>query len=103
MAERKMIEVPVGTAVRSSVRAPIDGEYEFEEHLTQTACKPAGADAKMYRGRGELLPPCKVCGKRGIWKLTEAKYEVVKDNTAFVLKEVRGDRPDIQFPAGSKQ
>jgi hypothetical protein len=103
MDQRKMIDVPVGTPVRSSVRAPIDGQYEFAEHLAQTDCKPGGADATIYRGRGELLPACRVCGKRGVWKLAEAKYEVVKDNTPFVVKEVRGDRPDLAYPSGSKR
>ena len=105
MQQRKMIDIPVGSTVRSSTRAPIDGEYEFVEHITATDCSPAGEECTVYRLRGELLPPCKRCGKRGIWKLVESKFEIPpeKDNTEFVLREVRGDRPDIAYPSGMKR
>ena len=103
MQQRQMIDVPVGTTIRSNVRAPIDGDYEFVEHIAPSDCRPGGEDAKVYRGRGELLPKCKVCDKRGIWKLIEAKFEIVKNNSPWVLKEVRGDRPDITYPSGAKK
>ena len=103
MEQRKMIDVPIGTTVRSSVRAPIDGDYEFVEHLVPSDCKPSGGDTKIYRMRGELLPPCKACGKRGIWKLAESKLEIAKDNTPYVLEKVRGDRPDVSYPSGTKR
>ena len=103
MEQRKMIDIPVGTTVRSSVRAPIDGDYEFVEHIARSSCKPSGKKAKIYRGRGELLPLCRACGKRGVWKLTESKFEITKDNTPFVMKNVRGDRPDVTYPSGTKK
>ena len=42
MEQRKMIDIPIGTTVRSAVRAPIDGDYEFVEHLAPSDCKPSG-------------------------------------------------------------
>lgn len=101
--EQRKVDVPVGIKVRSSARAAIDGTYEFVEHVAPSDCKPSGGDAKVYRMRGELLPPCQACGKRGIWKLAESKLEITKDNTPYVLKEIRGDRPDLAYPSGSKR
>jgi hypothetical protein len=103
MEQRHMIDVPVGTAVRTAVRAPIDGEYEFAEHVASSDCK--GPGATVYLFRGQLLPVCKSCGKRGVWKLKEVKFDIgpEMDKSAWVLKEVRGDRPDVPYPAGSKK
>ena len=105
MEQRKMIDVPIGTEVRSSLRAPIDGVYKFEEHLIKSKCKPAGKQATLYKFRGELMPPCQKCGKRGLWKLAEYKFEIPPDrnNTEWVLKNVRGDRADVAYPAGKKK
>jgi hypothetical protein len=105
MEQRKMIDIPLGTTVRSSLRAPIDGVYEFGEHLVASDCKPAGEQASLYKFRGELLPPCPKCGKRGVWKLAEYKFEIPpnRDRTEWVLKTVRGDRPDVDYPSGAKK
>lgn len=105
MEQRRMIDVPIGQTVRSAARAPIDGDYEFVEHLVSTDCKPSGAEATAYLMRGELMPRCKLCGKRGIWKLTESKFEISpeRDNTPYVLEVVRGDRPDVPYPGGAKR
>ncbi len=105
MQQRKMIDIPLGTTVRSSNRAPIDGDYEFVEHIASSDCSPSAEERKLYLFRGELLPPCKRCGKRGIWKLTEYRFEIPPemDKTQFVLKEVRGDRPDVTYPSGTKR
>lgn len=105
MQQRKMIDIPIGTEVRTWYRAPIDGDYEFVQHLIPSNCKPSAKEHKVYKFRGELLPPCKHCGKRALWKLVEYKFEIVpeKDHTAFVLKEVRGDRSDVPYPAGAKR
>jgi len=105
MEQRKMIDVPVGTAVRSSNRAPIDGDYELVEHIAPSDCSPSGDERVAYFGRGELLPPCKRCGKRGVWKLKETKFMITpeQDQTEYVLKEVRGDRPDVSYPSGMKR
>lgn len=105
MEQRKMIDVPIGTTVKSSLRAPIDGVYEFVEHLATTDCKPAGDQASLYKFRGELLPPCQKCGKRGVWKLTEYKFDIPqdRDNTEWVVKTVRGDRADVSYPSGTKR
>ena len=105
MEQRKMIDVPIGTTVKSSVRAPIDGVYEFGEHLTTSDCKPTGDQASLYKFRGELLPPCLKCGRRGVWKLTEYKFEIPPDRnkTDWVLENVRGDRADVSYPSGTKR
>jgi hypothetical protein len=105
MEQRKMIDIPIGTTVRSSSRSPIDGVYEFVEHVASSDCKPSGADVSLYLHRGELMPFCKKCGKRGIWKLTESKFEIKpeEDHTEYALKVVRGDRPDIPYPSGTKR
>ena len=105
MQQRKMIDIPLGTTVRTAARAPIDGDYEFVEHIAPSDCSPSAAERKLYFFRGELLPPCKRCGKRGIWKLAEYRFDILpeRDNTQFVLKEVRGDRPDVPYPSGTKQ
>ena len=105
MEQRKMIDIPVGTTVRSNVRAPIDGDYEFVEHVAPSKCKPTKAERSVYRGRGELLPTCKRCGKRGVWKLTGSRFDIPpeRNNTEFVVREVRGDRPDIAYPSGTKR
>ena len=105
MQQRHMIDIPIGKTVRTADRAPIDGDYEFVEHLVATDCKPAGAEATVYLFRGELMPRCKRCGKRGIWRLADTRFEISpeRDRTAFVLKEVRGDRPDVPYPSGKKK
>jgi hypothetical protein len=105
MEQRKMIDVPVGTTVRSNVRAPIDGDYEFVEHIAPSDCSPSANDRVVYKGRGQLLPTCKGCGKRGVWKLKESKFDIPpeQNRTEYVLKEVRGDRPDVAYPSGTKK
>ena len=105
MQQRKMLDIPIGTTARSGERAPIDGDYELVEHIVSSNCKPTAKERKVYLLRGQLLPKCKPCGKRSIWKLVESKLEVPldKDNTPFVLKVVRGDRPDVPYPAGAKR
>jgi hypothetical protein len=105
MEQRKMIDVPVGTKVRSNLRAPIDGDYEFVEHVAPSSCKPAKGERKVYRGRGELLPTCKRCGKRSVWQLTGSRFDIPaeQNHTEFVLRVVRGDRADVAYPAGTKR
>jgi len=105
MAEKHMYDVPIGTVVRSTNRVPIDGIYEFVEHHSSSECKPSGDKAKVYRMRGELIPSCQACGKRGNWKLVEYKFDIPseKDNTPYVLREVRGDRSDVAYPSGTKK
>jgi hypothetical protein len=105
MQQRKMIDVPIGTEVRTAIRAPIDGDYEFVQHVASSTCKPTAKDRKLYRFRGQLLPPCPRCHKRAVWKLAEYKFEIAPDidHTAFVLREVRGDRPDVAYPSGTKR
>ena len=105
MEERHMIDIPIGKMIRSSDRAPIDGDYEFVEHLGTSDCKPSGDESTVYLLRGELLPRCKRCGKRGIWKLKATRFEISPDRnvTSYVLKEVRGDRPDLPYPSGTKK
>ena len=105
MQQQKKLDVPIGTTVRSAARAPIDGDYELVEHIASSDCSPSDAERKLYLMRGELLPPCKRCGKRGIWKLTEYRVEIPPemDQTPFVLKEIRGDRPDVPWPSGTKR
>ena len=104
MQQRKMIDIPVGTQVRSSFRAPIDGDYEFLEHVKPSDCQPSGEQAKVFRFRGELMPICKLCGRRSIWSLVQSKFDIPpdRDQTSYVLNEVRGDRPDIDYPSGNK-
>lgn len=105
MAQRKMIDIPIGSTARSHARAPIDGDYQFVEHHQASDCKPSGADATIYIGRGQLMPTCKSCGKRGTWKLTESRFDIPEEQnkTPFALKELRGDRPDVAYPAGTKR
>ena len=105
MQQQKKLDVPIGTTVRTSSRAPIDGEYEFVEHIAPSDCSPSAEERSLYLFRGELLPSCKRCAKRGIWKLTEYRFDIPpeRDNTPFVLREVRGDLPDVPWPSGSKQ
>jgi hypothetical protein len=105
MEQRHMINVPIGTTVRTSVRAPIDGEYEFVEHVASSACSPSGADVTAYMFRGQLLPRCGSCGKRSVWKLKEVKFDIgpEMDMSEYVLKNVRGDRPDVPYPSGAKK
>jgi len=40
MAQRKMIDIPIGTTARTHVRAPIDGDYEFVEHVSDFGLQP---------------------------------------------------------------
>ena len=105
MQQRKMIDIPIGTEVRTAFRAPIDGDYEFVKHVASSTCKPTAKQSKVYNFRGELLPTCPKCGKRAIWKLIEYKFEVPHDRnkTDYVLEIVRGDRPDVAYPAGTKR
>lgn len=105
MAQRKMIDIPIGTTAKTHMRAPIDGDYGFVEHAQSSDCSPSGDEATVYIGRGQLMPVCKRCGKRGIWKLTESRFDIPpeQNRTAFALKELRGDRPDVPYPAGSKR
>jgi hypothetical protein len=102
---RDLLDIPIGTTVRSSDRAPVDGDWEFVEHIGSSNCRPSAKERKVYLFRGQVLPICKRCGKRGIWKLISHRFEIPpdKDNTPFVLKAVRGDRPDVPYPAGSKR
>jgi len=105
MAEKHMYDVPLGTVAKSSYRAPIDGNYEFVEHHTSSNCKPTRDKAKVYRMRGELMPACLACGKRGSWKLVEYKFDIPpeKNATEYVVSVVRGDRPDVAYPSGTKK
>ena len=105
MQQQKKLDVPIGTTVRSAARAPIDGDYELVEHIASSDCSPSDAERKLYLMRGELLPPCKRCGKRGIWKLTEYGVEIPpeRNSTPYVLREIRGDRPDLPWPSGEKK
>jgi hypothetical protein len=105
MVEGHLIDIPVGTTVRSCHRAPIDGIYEFVEHIHSRNCTPAAGDVTTYCWRGQLLPICKSCGQRCIWKLMETKFDIPadKDVTSYVLKEVRGDRSDVLYPSGTKR
>ena len=105
MQQRKMIDIPLGTEVRTALRAPIDGDYEFVKHLVDSKCKPLAKESKVYRFRGELLPRCPKCSQRAVWKLVEYKFEVPPDRnrTPYVLKVVRGDRPDVAYPSGTKR
>jgi hypothetical protein len=107
MQERKYLDIPVGTRTRTAARVPIDGEYEFVEHVVSSDCSPSDAERTMYFVRGSLMPPCKRCGKRGIWELKEAKFETTSDiwqkQNEYVLKNVRGDRPDVPYPSGSQR
>ncbi len=105
MEQRHMVDIPIGTTVRSANRAPIDGDYEFVEHVASSDCRPTGADTKIHLGRGQMMPRCPKCGKRGIWKLTEISFDIPPEQnvTDWVVKTVRGDRPDQPYPAGSKK
>ncbi|MBM3156504.1 MAG: hypothetical protein FJ004_04380 [Chloroflexi bacterium] len=107
MEQRKRIDIPVGTEVRSSSRVPIDGYYEFFEHCVSSDCSPSTDERVTYLMRGELVPRCKRCGKRGKWKLKDARFETTPDvwrkQTDYVLANVRGDRPDLPLPRGAKR
>ncbi len=107
MQQGKYLNIPVGTRVRTAARVPIDGDYQFAEHIVSSDCSPSDAERTIYLMRGELMPPCRRCGKRAIWELKEAKFETTPDiwktQNEYVLKNVRGDRPDVPYPSGSKQ
>ena len=105
MQQRKMIDIPLGTEVRTALRAPIDGDYEFVKHIVDSSCKPAAKEKKVYRFRGELLPRCPKCSKRAVWKLVEYKFDIIpeRNKTDYVLKVVRGDRPGVPYPSGTKR
>ena len=105
MEQHRKLDIPIGTTLRSAARAPIDGNYELVEHIASSDCSPSAEERKLYLLRGELVPPCRRCGKRGIWKLTESWFEIPpeRNQTPFVLKEIRGDRPDLPYPSGTRQ
>jgi hypothetical protein len=105
MQQRKMIDIPLGTEVRTAIRAPIDGDYEFVQHIATSKCKPSAKESRVYKFRGELLPPCPKCAKRAVWKLVEYKFEIPpeRNKTEYVLKVVRGDRPNVPYPSGTKR
>lgn len=105
MQQRKMIDIPLGTEVRTAIRAPIDGDYAFVKHVATSKCKPAAKESKVYKFRGELMPRCPKCDKRAVWKLADYKFEIPPDRnkTAYVLKVVRGDRPNVLYPSGTKR
>jgi len=107
MEQRKGIDIPVGTEVRSSGRVPIDGYYEFTEHAIPTDCSPSNAERITYFMRGGVVPGCKRCGKRSTWRLKEAKFETTPDiwrtQTDYVLGNIRGDCPDLPWPRGAKR
>jgi hypothetical protein len=107
MQQRKYLDIPVGTRVRTAARVPIDGDYEFVEHIATSDCSPSDAERASYLVRGDLMPRCKRCGKRGIWELKEARFDTEPDiwqtQNEYVLKNVRGDRPDIPYPSGTKR
>ncbi len=104
MPER-MLDVQTGTTVRSAGRAPVDGTYEFVEHVESTDCTPPEDQRTVYLMRGEVLPKSPVCNKRCLWKLVDIVYEIrpEKDSTEYAIKVVRGDNPDIPYPAGEKK
>ena len=103
--EQRKLDIPLGTSVRTAARAPIDGTYEFVEHVEATDCVPPEGQRSRYFLRGEILPRSPACDKRCLWKLTEIKYEIPpeKDSTEYAIKVVRGDRPDVPWPAGAKK
>ncbi len=107
MQPRKYLDIPVGTRVRTAARVPIDGHYQLVEHIVSSDCSPSETERQAYLMRGELVPPCKLCSKRAIWELKEAKFETTRDiwqkQNEFVLKDVRGDRPDVPYPGGTKR
>ncbi len=107
MEQHKYLNIPVGTRFRTAERVPIDGDYQFVEHIVSSDCSPLDAERTIYFMRGDLIPPCKHCGKRGIWELKEAKFETTPDiwqkQNEYVLKYVRGDRPDLPYPGGAKR
>ena len=105
MEQRKMIDIPLGTEIRTAIRAPIDGDYEFVKHVADSKCKPAAKDSRVYKFRGELIPRCPKCNQRAVWKLVDYKFEIPPDRnkTAYILKVVRGDRPDVLYPSGTKR
>lgn len=105
MTEARRLLVDIGTTCRTSARAPIDGDYGFVEHVKPSDCTPSPAERQIYLYRGDLLPFCKRCGKRAMWKLTDTRFEITPemDKSEWVLKTVRGDRPDVPYPAGSKR
>jgi len=107
MQQHKYLDIPVGTRVRTAARVPIDGDYQFVEHIVSSDCSPSDAERTIYLMRGNLIPACKRCGKRGIWELKEAKFEsthgIWNKQNEYVLRVVRGDRPDLSYPSGTKQ
>jgi hypothetical protein len=105
MQQRKMIDIPLGTEVRTAIRAPIDGDYQFVQHVAASKCKLSAKESRVYKFRGELLPPCPKCGKRSVWKLVEYKFEIPpeRNKTEYILKVVRGDRPNVPYPSGTKK
>lgn len=107
MQKRVYLDIPVGTKLRTAARVPIDGDYQFVEHIVTSDCSPTDAERTLYLMRGGLIPPCQRCSKRAVWELKEAKLEttgeVWQKQNEYVLKNVRGDRPDVPYPSGSKK
>ena len=102
---QSMLDVQVGATVRSAGRAPTNGTYEFVEHVEPTDCTPPQEQRTVYLLRGELMPKSPVCDKRCLWKLVDISYEIrpERDSTEYAIKVVRGDNPDVPYPAGQKK
>ena len=104
MEQHKYLDIPVGTRFRTASRVPADGYYHFVEHIAPSDCAPSDEERSMYFMRGELIPSCKRCGKRAVWELKEHKFETTREiwqtQNDYVLKNVRGDRPDVPYPGG---
>jgi hypothetical protein len=107
MELRRSLDIPRGTEVRASSRVPIDGYYEFVEHVVTTDCNPSTDERVIYLMRGGVVPRCKRCAKRSTWRLGEAKFETIPDiwrtQTDYVLGNIRGDCPDLPWPRGAKR
>ena len=102
---QRMLDIEIGTTVRSATRAPVDGTYEFVEHVEPTDCTPPADQRTVYRLRGELMPKSPGCDKRCLWKLTEINFDIPPemDHTEYAIKVIRGDNPDVAYPAGEKK
>jgi hypothetical protein len=103
--EQRTLDIQVGITVRSAARAPIDGTFQFVEHVEPTDCTPPADQSTVYVLRGEVMPKSPVCNKRCLWKLVDISYEIrpEKDSTEYAINVVRGDNPDVPYPAGQKR